>query len=496
MAAVGISFGDSSAAVSIFRDGHAAVLADHLGERVINTVVGLSNGEIIVGLQAKNAIVRSPRATICHFFRLLGKTYEEVPSPKPWASSCRLQEKDGQPVFTIDLDEDKTRTITANEAVNHLCTYLRATASQAGSVKQVVWAVPATFTAPQREALKAAAGRAGLEVVRMVSEPIAALIAHNIGLDTRDTDATYVVVDVGGTQMAATVVALRNGFFSTLAHVVDAECGGRDIDTGLVEILATEFQRKTRMNVREEARAMAKLRAAAEAAKKTLSSRPTAAVSIESLHEGVDLQCEVARPRLELACTTLCKKLTDLVTNALAAAAVQPAAVAKVVLAGGTSRVVVIKSTLARIFPTAVLDDSIATEEIFALGASVVAGSPPLEEVGLGLPVTVEGVAKSIVVTTDDGTKKLLIPAHTPLPVRRRAVFSSTTEGQTALTLTIAEEEGETLTPLARIVMKHDTELLTHVELTVHIDKGHHMRVEAEEPSWKKVIRGDIKPSA
>ena len=95
------------------------------------------------------------------------------------------------------------------------------------------------------------------------------------------------------------LLSLDNGVFEVLATNGCSRLGGEDLDNRMTEHVATEFQKKTRLNIRDNARAMRRVKTACERAKRTLSSATTATIEIDGLYEGNDCSVVVTRARFE-----------------------------------------------------------------------------------------------------------------------------------------------------------------------------------------------------
>ena len=139
------------------------------------------------------------------------------------------------------------------------------------TVKNVVVTVPAYFNDSQRQATKDAGVIAGLNVMRIINEPTAAAIAY--GLDKKGQGEKNVLIfDLGGGTFDVSLMSIDEGVFEVKATAGDTHLGGEDFDNKLVEYCAAEFQKKNRIDIRNNARALRRLRTQCEKAKRILSS--------------------------------------------------------------------------------------------------------------------------------------------------------------------------------------------------------------------------------
>jgi heat shock protein 5 len=135
-------------------------------------------------------------------------------------------------------------------------------------VKFAVVTVPAYFNDSQRQATKDAGAIAGLEVLRIINEPSAAAIAY--GLDKK-TEMNIIVFDLGGGTFDVSLLTIDNGVFEVLATAGDTHLGGEDFDQRVTEHFVKAFKKKEGKDIAKDPRALQKLKAEVEKAKRDLS---------------------------------------------------------------------------------------------------------------------------------------------------------------------------------------------------------------------------------
>jgi len=185
------------------------------------------------------------------------------------------------------------------------------------TVNAAVVTVPTNFSERQRDALKTAAKDAGIEIIQFINEPTAALLAYDARPDTKMSDKIVVVADFGGTRSDVAVIASRGGMYTILATVHDYEFVGAQLDQVLMDHFAKEFMKKHKVDPRENARSLAKLKLEAEATKKALSLGTNASFSVESLAEGIDYASTINRTRYELLANKAFSGFTRLVEGVM-----------------------------------------------------------------------------------------------------------------------------------------------------------------------------------
>ncbi|MBO3747575.1 Hsp70 family protein [Streptosporangiaceae bacterium NEAU-GS5] len=215
------------------------------------------------------------------------------------------------------------------------------------TVKDVVVTVPAYFGAAERDATRKAGQIAGLNVIDIISEPIAAAITY--GVLNPSEDCHILVYDLGGGTFDTTVITLRGGDIEVVCTDGDHNLGGADWDDVLVEHLAESFRRE-HPDVGDPLDASATeqdLRKIAEDLKKTLSSRVKHSARV--MHEGRVTTVELTREGFEALTRDLLDRTVAITQRTLETA--RSKGVTRfdhLVLVGGSSNMPVVAETLQR----------------------------------------------------------------------------------------------------------------------------------------------------
>ena len=184
-------------------------------------------------------------------------------------------------------------------------------------INAAVITIPTDFTDEQREALRNASKAAGVEVLQMILEPTAAVLAYDAQLKAELKDRLILVADLGGTRSDIAVIASRGGIYSILSTSHDYETAGVKLDQVLVDHFAKEFMKKNETDPRQNPRSLAKLKLEAEATKKVLSIGGNASLSVESLADGIDFSSTINRTRYELLASKVFGAFTRLIEEAV-----------------------------------------------------------------------------------------------------------------------------------------------------------------------------------
>ncbi|XP_054449270.1 heat shock 70 kDa protein 14 isoform X2 [Pteronotus mesoamericanus] len=313
MAAIGVHLGCTSACVAVYKDGRADVVANDAGDRVTPAVVAYSENEEVVGLAAKQSRIRNISNTVMKVKQILGRSSDDPQAQKYITESkCLVIEKNGKLRYKIDTGEE-TKFVNPEDVARLIFSKMKETAhSVLGSdANDVVITVPFDFGEKQKNALGEAARAAGFNVLRLIHEPSAALLAYGIGQDSPTGKSNILVFKLGGTSLSVTVMEVNSGIYRVLSTNTDYNIGGTHFTETLAQHLASEFQRSFKHDVRGNARAMVKLMNSADIAKHSLSTLGSANCFLDSLYEGQDFDCTVSRARFELLCSPLFNKCIE-----------------------------------------------------------------------------------------------------------------------------------------------------------------------------------------
>merc|ERR1711944_347442 len=213
------------------------------------------------------------------------------------------------------------------------------------AVTDAVITVPAYFNDSQRQATKDAGVISGLNVLRIINEPTAAAIAY--GLDKKGTSSgekNVLIFDLGGGTFDVSILSIDDGIFEVKATNGHTHLGGEDFDNVLVDYCIAAFKKQTGIDIKNNARAMRRLRTQCEKAKHILSSAHQSEIFCETLAEGEDFNTNINRAKFEEMCMPLFRKCMAPVEQALQDAGLGKGQIHEVVLVGGSTRIPKIQS--------------------------------------------------------------------------------------------------------------------------------------------------------
>ncbi|KAL0270067.1 UNVERIFIED_CONTAM: hypothetical protein PYX00_007600 [Menopon gallinae] len=355
-------------------------------------------------------------------------------------------------------------------------------------VTDVVVTVPAHFNNSQRQATIDAGTIAGLKISQIINEPTAAALAY--GLDKNlEGEKNILVFDLGGGTFDVSILTINgtSNVFQVKATAGDSHLGGQDFDNILVAHLIDEFKRKHKKNIGTNARAVSRLRTAAERAKRILSSTTEANIDIDALAEGIDLYTRVSRARFEELCLDLFNSTLEPVDRALKDAKLEKEDIHEVVLVGGSTRIPKIQALLHEYFERKHLNFSINPDEAIAYGAAVHAAALSRNHDHVRDLILVDVTPLSLGIETAGSIMSKIIERNTKIPCKKKEMFTTFTDNQPIVTIQVYEGE-RSLTKDNHLLGKFDLVGIPpaphgypQIEVTFEIDSNGMLNVSAKD---------------
>ncbi|XP_044078601.1 hypoxia up-regulated protein 1 isoform X2 [Siniperca chuatsi] len=413
------------------------------------TAVCLKENERLFGDSALGVSVKNPKTVYRHLQSLLGKKYDnlQVALYQKRFPEHQLQEDPvrGTVYFKNSEEMQYTPEELLGMVLNYSCGLAQDFAEQ--PIKDAVITVPAFFNQAERRAVLQAAQMAGLKVLQLINDNTA--VALNYGVfrrkDIDNTAKNVMFYDMGSGSTTATIVSyqtVKTKESGTQPQLqirgvgFDRGLGGFEMDMRLRDHLAKLFneQKKSKKDVRENQRAMAKLLKEAQRLKTVLSANVDFMAQVEGLMDDIDFKAKVTRTEFEELCADLFERVPRPVEDALTAAEMKLDEIEQVILVGGSTRVPKVQEVLLKAVGKEELGKNINADEAAAMGAVYQAAAlskafkvkPFLVRDAAVFPIQVEFTRE----TEEEGiktlkhNKRILFQRMAPYPQRKVITFN------------------------------------------------------------------------
>jgi molecular chaperone DnaK len=417
---LGIDLGTTQSAVGAVESGFPILLADADGRRITPSAVWFgADGAVEVGRKALRRRTVEPGRVVTSVKRLMGRRHGEerefcVPMERAADGGVKVLGRSPEEVSAEILKELKRIAETRLER----------------EASKAVITVPAYFNDAQRAATKRAGELAGLEVLRILSEPTAAALAY--GLDKLGERSRVAVYDLGGGTFDLSVLEMQDGVFQVLATRGDTRLGGDDLDLALARGLAPDFDTL-------DAAAKVRLLDEAERVKRALSERESETFRAPFYDGSRSLETAVTRAQLETLAKPLVARTLTCCRQALSDAGTGVAELDAVVLVGGSTRIPAVRRAVAELFGREP-DLSQHPDEAVALGATIQAG---VLGGTMRRMVLLDVTPLSLGVETFGGLMNVIIPRNTTIPCKAGEMFTNAATGQTSMRVRVLQGERE-----------------------------------------------------
>ena len=413
---ISIDLGTTNSCVAVMEGGKPTVIANQEGARTTPSIVAFTKtGERLVGEPAKRQAVTNAEKTISSIKRHMGSDYKVAIDDKQYSP---------QQISAMILQKLKA------DAEGYL----------GEKVSEAVITVPAYFNDAQRQATKDAGKIAGLDVKRIINEPTAAALAY--GLDN-EKEQKIMVYDLGGGTFDVSIIEIGEGVIEVLATAGDNKLGGDDFDNAVTQYMLDEFKKAEGIDLSGDKMAMQRLKEAAEKAKKELSSAMTTNINLPFITANQDgpkhFDMNLTRAKFDELTADLVDRTKVPVQTALEDAGLTAADLDKVLLVGGSTRIIAVQEEVKRLTGKEPFK-GINPDECVAIGASI-QGGKLAGDAGAGEILLLDVTPLTLSIETMGGIATHLIERNTTIPTKKSQIFSTAQDNQDAVDINVVQGE-------------------------------------------------------
>jgi len=413
---IGIDLGTTNSCVAVMEGGKPVVITNAEGARTTPSVVAFTKtGERVVGEPAKRQAVTNADKTISSIKRHMGTDYKVTIDDKKYSP---------QEISAMVLQKLKSD----------------AEAYLGEKVTEAVITVPAYFSDAQRQATKDAGKIAGLDVKRIINEPTAAALSY--GLDN-EHEQKIMVYDLGGGTFDVSIIEIGDGVIEVLATAGDNKLGGDDFDNVITDYMLSEFKAKEGVDLSTDKMAMQRLKEAAEKAKKELSAATTTNINLPFITATADgpkhFDMDLTRAKFDELTAGLVDRTSGPVQTALKDAGLTAAELDKVLLVGGSTRIIAVQDMVKKLTGKEPFK-GINPDECVAIGASI-QGGKLAGDAGAGEILLLDVTPLTLSIETMGGIATHLIERNTTIPTKKSQIFSTAQDNQDAVDINVVQGE-------------------------------------------------------
>jgi len=421
---VGIDFGTTNSLIAISKNYQAQIIKMQDSSELVPSIIGFDSDKIIVGAEAAAC-----KHHIRSIKRLLAKSYLEIKSNQNLSSLSSIIYNDNDIPKVEFLSTSKALPEIASEIFKYL--KKQAQIALGAKLDKAVVSVPAYFDDEARGQVLLAAKLAGLNVIRLISEPTAAAYAYGL---SNATKGSYLVYDLGGGTFDVSILNMQEGVLQVVATGGDNMLGGDDIDYAIAEYIAQELGKEISATLIQVAKKI----------KENFSIKN----EIKEYIEGSEFT--ITKKEYEKIVGPLIDKTIKIAREVLSEA--EEIELDGIILVGGSTRISQISDKLHDVFGARIYND-IDPDKIVALGAAMQAENLTAKSNSLLIDV----VPLSVGLELYGGIAEKIIMRNTPIPFSVTKEYTTHTDNQTGMKFHVVQGERE---------MVKDCRSLAHFELT------------------------------
>ena len=434
--AIGIDLGSTLSEVAVIEGGKPTVIVNDEGSTTTPSVVLITEEERKVGAPAKRQMIMHPKECVNLIKRFMGSKYDDNLEAKKHVQ-YEVVNDNGMARVKVN-----GRIYSPEEISSYIVAKMKKIAEDycGEEIKDAVITVPAFFDDTQRAATKLAGELAGLNVLRIIAEPTAAILSSKID---QEKGGKFLVVDFGGSTEDNSVADVSGGIIEILSTNGDVYLGGTDIDKLVADYFVEKFKEKNGIDLSTDPQAMTRIFDAAEKAKIELSNTSMTDINLPYItqKDGTPIHMidSLSRAKFEQLIQPIINRLIDCAKKAVEMAKLEPKDLDGVLLIGGSCRVPAVQEALKNAFGDKLIKSSnmdLAVCEGAAIQANTLIGGEDSSSLLL-----IDVIPLSVGIETMGGVMTNLVDANTTIPIRKSQIFSTAADNQSMVSINVLQGE-------------------------------------------------------
>ncbi|MGN9136022.1 Hsp70 family protein [Clostridium sp. HCP1S3_B4] len=398
------------------------------GKELLPSVMYYRDGKVIVGDAAKKKAITYPGNVVMSSKTFIG---------------------DDNKIWTI-----QDQSFSPTDVATHVLSEVVKEVKKAYGVEEcaAVITVPAYFTSKQYRETERAAETAGIEVIEILPEPVAAAIAY--GMDEDESQDIF-VIDLGGGTFDVSILSIEENEFTTVGVDGDRQLGGDDFDRCLVEMCMKQLRKEHGINLSSQDKSgleenlyeqvMRKLQFECEKAKVELSAMEETDIIIPSLipkqDSAINFQMHVSRDEFNEQCEELLDRIEEIINRCLEESDYNVTDIDKVILVGGSSNILSVRELVQKVFGVNPYSDK-DLSKLVAIGAAIKATGDKTLIKDKKIHVT-NILAHSFGIRVVNDRYSIIIPKGTKYPCKKSENYTTVSDDQESVAIKIYEGEDE-----------------------------------------------------
>ena len=452
---IGIDLGTTNSCVACLRKiqnettgNRIEVIKDFSGLSLIPSIVSFTDTNCFVSEAAKIRSIQNHQNTIRNIKRIIGIEFDKINEKDKSQYNLSRNDKDNSCLINVTY-KNKKKNFTPVQISSFILSYIKTQIDTFTNknIVDVVITVPANFNQNQIKATRDAAKLANLNVIRIIKEPTAAAIAYYYNQNINN-EQKIVVFDLGGGTLDISILSLNKGYLEVIYTNGDNHLGGEDFDERLVEFCAQIFEEEKGINIRNNSKAMQRLKIACEKLKRDLSDREESLIDLDDLIDYENFIFLISRTDFETVCDDLFQKTIKILDDSLKKVKLDKNKIDDIILVGGSTHIPKIKEYIIQYFNKKKdyfqnkKNKSIDVEHSVAIGAAIQAGIIQKNNEQLNFFVK-EIYPKFIAISTINNKIYKIIKEFSNIPTETKHLFQSSYDNQKIIDIILYEGDND-----------------------------------------------------